>query len=95
MQTTSPTTPASPIRVPEIDSEQPVAVVPVASVAPLEGEPDGERIETFAVVPKDERALSDHGAAAMADMRARVRSKPVTYLAAAFSLGFILGRVLR
>jgi hypothetical protein len=92
MQTTSPVTPASPIEVPEIDSDEPVVVIPVASVAPLDGEPDGERINTFALAPKsDDAAPADVGA----NMRERVLAKPLTYVAAAFSLGYILARALR
>jgi hypothetical protein len=92
MQTTSPVTPASPIEVPKIDSDEPVVVIPVASVAPLDGEPDGERINTFALAPKsDDAAPADVGA----NMRERVLAKPLTYVAAAFSLGYILARALR
>jgi hypothetical protein len=92
MQTTSPTTPASPIEVPKIDIDEPVAVIPVASVAPLDGPPDGERINTFALAPKnDGPARPDFGA----NMRERVLGKPLTYVAAAFSLGFLLARALR
>jgi hypothetical protein len=92
MQTTFPVTPASPIEVPKIDSEEPVAVIPVASVAPLDGPPDGERINTFALAPKnDDAAPADF----RDNVRERVLGKPLTYLAAAFSLGFILARALR
>jgi hypothetical protein len=83
---------ASPIQVPEIDSDEPVAVIPVASVAPLDGPPDGERINTFAIAPATSNSsLADFASEA----RKRVLGKPLTYLAAAFSLGFVLARVLR
>jgi hypothetical protein len=84
--------PASPIQVPVIDTDEPVAVIPVASVAPLDGPPDGERINTFAIAPRTGySSLADFGSQA----RTRVLRKPLTYLAAAFSLGFVLARVLR
>jgi len=47
-----PTTPLnSPIPVPEIDSDEPVPVIPTASVAPLDGPPDGERIKVHPDAP--------------------------------------------
>lgn len=92
MHTTSPLTPASPIEVPEIDSDEPVAVIPVASVAPLDGPPDGERINTFALAPTHDGAARADFAV---DMRDRVIARPLTHAAAAFLLGFILARVLR
>jgi hypothetical protein len=96
MQPSAPVTPASPIPVPKIDSDEPVAVIPVASVAPLDGPPDGERINSFTLAPKKrERAFDDFAANAMGDMRERVLGKPLTFLAAAFSLGFVVARVLR
>jgi hypothetical protein len=83
---------SSPIEVPDIDTDQPVAVIPVASVAPLDGPPDGERINTFAIAP----TTSDLSPADLrSEARKRVLGKPLTYLAAAFSLGFVLARVLR
>jgi hypothetical protein len=85
-------TPASPIQVPKIDSDEPVAVIPVASVAPLDGQPDGERINTFALAPKTGDSPL---ARARLEMRDRVLGKPLAYVAAAFSLGFILARALR
>lgn len=92
MQTTSPLTPATSIEVPAIDSDEPVAVIPVASVAPLDGPPDGERINTFALAPA-------HHAPAGADfavhLRDRVIARPLTHAAAAFLLGFVLARALR
>ena len=49
-----PTTPLnSPIPVPEIDSDEPVPVIPTASVAPLDGPPDGERINLFTLAPRE------------------------------------------
>jgi hypothetical protein len=86
-------TPASPIQVPEIDIGEPVAVIPVASVAPLDGPPDGERINTFTLAPKD--TGDESGGNALGELRDRVSRKPLTYLATAFSLGFILARALR
>ena len=80
---------ASPIQLPEIDSDEPVAVIPVASVAPLDGPPDGERINTFALAPKK----SDSPFADFADKaRDSVRAKPLTSLVLAFSLGYLLAR---
>jgi hypothetical protein len=90
MQST--TTPASPIPVPDVDTDRPVTVIPAASVAPLEGPPDGERINIFALVPADKgRELED----ILGESRDRVIGKPLTYLAAAFALGLFIGRVLR
>jgi len=40
------------IPVPHVDSDEPVAVVPTASVAPLDGPPDGERINIYTLAPK-------------------------------------------
>jgi hypothetical protein len=96
MQPTTPLTPASAIPVPDIDSDEPVAVIPVASVAPLDGQPDGERINMFTLAPKhDEPGLRDFAVNAYGELRERVLGKPITYVAAAFSLGFVLARVLR
>jgi len=82
----------SPIQVPEIDSDEPVAVIPVASVAPLDGPPDGERINTFALAPKK----SGSPFARFADgARESVRATPLTSLVVAFSLGCLLARALR
>ena len=89
---TSLLTPASPIEVPKIDSDSPVAVIPVASVAPPDGEPTGERINTFALAPLDDGAARHRFGSVLRD---RVLRKPVACLGAAFSLGFILARVLR
>lgn len=88
MQSTSS---ATSIPVPEIASAEPVAVIPVASVAPLDGAPDGERITTFALAPKNNASrLANSGAS----LRDRVIDKPLTSVAAAFALGLILGRAL-
>ncbi|HYE38339.1 MAG TPA: hypothetical protein VEB23_00310 [Ramlibacter sp.] len=96
MQASSPTRPASPIEVPKLDSAEPVAVIPVASAAPLDGAPDGERINTFTVAAKNgSPTRADHGVGSMERLRDGVIAKPLTYAAAAFSLGFILARVLR
>ncbi|HUR89451.1 MAG TPA: hypothetical protein VMZ74_10225 [Ramlibacter sp.] len=88
MQPTTPVISASIIPVPKIDIDEPVAVIPIASVAPLDGPPDGERIYTFALAPKNDTDV-------IGDLRERVLGKPLTYAAAAFSLGFIVARVLR
>jgi hypothetical protein len=96
MNSNSPSSSTSPIPVPNIDSKEPVAVIPAASVAPLDGPPDGERINTFLVAPKKKGWASDDLAAgALAEMRERVGSNPFTYLVAAFSLGVVLARVMR
>lgn len=96
MQPTTPITPASPVPVPDIDSDRPVAVIPTASVAPLDGPPDGERINTFTLAPKhDDWAHEDFTVSPFSDVRDRVLSKPLTYMVAAFSLGLVMGRVLR
>jgi hypothetical protein len=88
----TPMPPTSPIPLPDVDIDEPVAVIPTASVAPLEDEPDGERINIFTV-----RAKNSDGAvnAFTGDMRQRVLRNPLTYAATAFSLGFLIARVLR
>lgn len=91
MQPTTPQASASPIPVPDVTSEVPVVVVPVASVAPLDGPPDGERINVFAVAPRSGRSA----AGSVDDMRNRVVDKPLTFIAVAFSLGLAFGRLLR
>ena len=78
---------ASPIPVPEVASDEPVAVIPIASVAPLDGPPDGERINAYALAPM-------RGGPSL-DMRERVLRKPLSAVAAAFAIGFVLGRLLR
>jgi hypothetical protein len=81
------TPPVSPIPVPKVDIDEPVAVIPLASVAPLDGPADGERINTFALAPQRYDTV---GA-----VRNSVIRKPFTFLLAAFSLGYVLARVLR
>ena len=88
MQPTTSTT--SPIAVPAIDTDEPVAVIPAASVAPLDGPPTGERINTFIVAPKTH--VQDQ---MLRDLSDRVLDKPLTYVLGAFSLGFLIARVLR
>jgi hypothetical protein len=96
MPSTSPVSSAAPIPVPTIDSKEPVAVIPAASVAPLDGPPDGERINTFLVAPKKRRWANENFTAdALGEMRDRVSAKPFTYLAAAFSLGYVIARAMR
>jgi hypothetical protein len=91
MQPASNTQPSA-IQVPKIDTNEPVAVIPLASVAALEGPPDGQRINTFAVAPKkSDSPLADLAGKA----RERVLRKPLTHVAAAFSLGFVVARALR
>ena len=87
-----PTTSTSPIPLPDVDIGEPVAVITTASVAPLEDGPDGERINMFTVVPKN----SGGAWSARTDaVRQRVLTKPLTYSAIAFSLGFVISRLLR
>jgi hypothetical protein len=82
--------------VPKVDTDEPVVVIPVASVAPLSGEPDGERINTFTLAPRNgSRSLGGSGADRLGDLRERVHGKPLTFVAAGFALGFLLARVLR
>ena len=89
-----PTTPIIPV--PKIDSDVPVAVIPTASVAPLDGPPDGERINTFTLAPKKRDGMLQGSAAdALGLVRDRARSQPLACMAAAFSLGFVLARLLR
>ncbi len=92
MQPNASMTPASILPVPkvDIDSDVPVAIIPTANVAPLDGPPDGERINTFTLAPLEDTAVNAYGS-----MRERVLSKPLTYVAAAFSLGFVFARMLR
>lgn len=87
-----PTTPTSPIPLPDVDIGEPVAVIPTASVAPLEDRPDGERINVFTVVPRNSDGAWNAGTRVV---RQRVLTKPLTYSAIAFSLGFLISRVLR
>jgi hypothetical protein len=86
----------SPIPVPHIDSEVPVAIIPTASVAPLDGEPDGERINTFTIAAADDsRGMEPSMGDVLGDLRSRVLSRPLTWLAAAFALGVVMGRPRR
>jgi hypothetical protein len=88
MQPTSNTS-ASPIQLPQVDTDEPVAVIPLASVAPLDGPPVGERINTFALQSKQ----SDGSFAEFADKtRDSVRAHPLASLVLAFSLGYLLAR---
>lgn len=90
------TTIASPIPLPDVESDAPVAVIPTASVAPLDGEPDGERINVFTVAPKSSnRPSKESSGDALGDLRQRVLGKPLTSAAIALSLGFLVARVLR
>lgn len=86
---------ASAIPTPQIDTDEPVAVIPAASVAPLDGDTEGDRINTFILAPKERvgmGAFADKGAS---ELRSRVSARPFTYLAAAFSLGYLIARVTR
>jgi hypothetical protein len=85
-------TTSSPLPLPEIDSDEPVAVIPAASVAPLDGRPDGERINIYTVVPKSKGSVSNSFSV---EVRERVLAQPLTYAAIAFSLGFVIARLLR
>jgi hypothetical protein len=91
-QSTHSEAPESPIQLPKIDGDEPVAVIPVASVAPLDGDADGERINTFALAPKDKASRPRQSTAGV---RQRVLGNPLTSVSAAFALGFVLARVLR
>jgi hypothetical protein len=87
VQKTSSVETASPIPTPALDIDEPVALIPIASVAPLDGPPDGERVAIFAIAEKHD--------ARRADLRSRVVSRPLSHVAAAFALGFVIARVLR
>jgi hypothetical protein len=86
------TTPISPIPVPDIDSDTPVAVIPTASVAPLDGPADGERINTFTLAPQHRGGGYED---VLNDVRERALRKPLTHVAGAFLLGWLVARVLR
>ncbi|WP_332827115.1 hypothetical protein [Ramlibacter sp.] len=86
---------ASAIPTPIIDTEEPVAVIPAASVAPLDGELDGDRINTFLLAPKERASMGAFAESTVAEVRSRVSAKPFTYLAAAFSLGYVIARAMR
>jgi hypothetical protein len=86
----------SPIPLPDVDSDAPVALVPTASVAPLDGPPDGERINVFTVEPKSRHRPSNRSSGdAVGELRQRVIGKPLASAAIALSLGFLVARVLR
>ena len=87
-----PPTSTSPIPLPDVDVGEPVAVITTASVAPLEDGPDDERINMFTVVPKNSGGAWNAGTDVV---RQRVLRKPLTYSAIAFSLGFVISRLLR
>jgi hypothetical protein len=87
--------PASAIPTPAVDVKEPVAVIPAASVAPLDGEPDGERINTFLLAPKERASIGAFAENTVTEVRSRVTAKPFTYLAGAFSLGYLIARVMR
>lgn len=95
MEKASRTTTASAIPTPAVDTEEPVAVIPAASVAPLDGEPDGDRINTFLLAPKERTGMGAFAEHTVTEVRSRVSAKPFTYLAAAFSLGYVIARVMR
>ena len=96
MQSSATKSPATAIPVPDIDIGEPVAVIPAASVAPLDDTPDGERINTFIVARQNSAsALGESGANALGTVRASVLGKPLTYMAGAFSLGYLIARMLR
>lgn len=95
MQTT-PIGQAFPLPITDIDTDEPVAVIPTASVAPLDGPPDGERINLYTLAPQSgTSSLEDSTIHALGAMRDSVLSKPLTYVAAAFALGFVLSRMRR
>jgi hypothetical protein len=80
------------IPLPDVDSDEPVAVIPAASVAPLDGPPDGERINIYAVMPKSKGSASNGFSV---EVRGRVLAQPLTCAAIAFSIGFVMARLLR
>lgn len=88
---------ATTLEVPQVESDERVAVVPVASVAPLDGRPDGERINLFTLAPAIDNAAgeSDRVLDAMTHLRENVLDRPLASVCAAFTLGFLIGRVLR
>jgi hypothetical protein len=83
---------STPIPLPDVDSDEPVAVIPAASVAPLDGPPDGERINIYAVMPKSKGSASNGFSD---EVRQRVLAQPLTCAAIAFSIGFVMARLLR
>ena len=95
MPSPSTSKPASAIPAPKVDIDEPVAVIPAASVAPLDGEPDGERINTFLLAPKERKGMGAFADRTASELRSRATAKPFTYLAAAFSLGYVIARMTR
>ncbi|MBG9390631.1 hypothetical protein [Caenimonas aquaedulcis] len=86
MQTT---TAASAIPLPDVDLDGPARVIPTASVAPLDGPPDGERINLFVVKP----VTADNVLEGLAgDLREGVLRKPLTCVGLAFAIGYLFGR---
>lgn len=93
-----PTTPApsaNAIPAPRVEIDEPVAVIPAASVAPLDDDTDGERINTFILAPKERKGMGAIAGKTAAELRSRATAKPFTYLAAAFSLGYVIARMTR
>lgn len=92
--TTPPT--ESPIPLPRVDTDEPVAVIPTASVAPIDGPADGERINIYTVAPKrSPRGLDDAATQALDGLRERALRKPLGTVAIAFTLGYFIARVMR
>ena len=87
----TPISTASPLPEPVIESNEPVAVFPIASVAPLDGPPDGERINTFAIAPKTEDT-NPSTARVLEQLRASTLRNPLIWLAAAVTLGLLVWR---
>ena len=82
--------------VPEVSSNEPVAVIPTASVAPLDGPPDGERINSFVLQPqRTQSALEESLVGAFAEVREHVLRRPLTAVAAAFACGAVIARLMR
>ena len=95
MPTTSNANPAAAIPTPRIDIDEPVAVIPAASVAPLDDDTEGERINTFILAPKEREGMGAFADKTAKELRSRVTAKPFTYLAAAFSMGYVIARMTR
>jgi hypothetical protein len=93
--TKSTTTSASAIPAPKVDIDEPVAVIPAASVAPLDGAPDGERINTFLLAPEERKGLGAVAGKTASELRRRATARPFTCLAAAFSIGYVIARMTR
>jgi hypothetical protein len=86
---------AAALPLPEVDTDEPVAVIPAASVAPLDGPPDGERINIYTLAPRQQRSLDEAMGDALEDLRARVLTTPLKSVALAFSLGYLYARLFR